>query len=77
MPTLSSACDFMMALANPSRAPNLKSLAQPLQKYYRRTPKFWEAPLAQGYPTFSTGCDFMIGLGKPQLYIKVQVASFS
>ena len=54
------------ALPNPSCMPNVKTLAQPLQKYYRGTPKFWGAPLAQG----------MMGMGKPQLHAKFEVAGF-
>ena len=65
------------ALPNTSCMPNVKTLAQPLQKYYRGTPKFWGAPLAQGMPTFSSGCDFMMGLGKLKPYTKFEVHRFS
>jgi len=48
-----------------------------LQKYYRGTPKFGGALLAQGMPTFSSGCDFMMDLGKPKPYTKFEVPRFS
>jgi len=39
-------------LANPSRIPNLKSLASAIAEMLKGNPKFWGAPLAQGHTFF-------------------------
>jgi len=54
-----------------------KSHTKLLQKYYRETATFRQAPLAQGHPNFSSWCDFMTGLSKPKLCTKFEVTSFS
>jgi len=71
-PTFPLGVVLWWALANPSCELNAK-----LQKYYRGTPKFRVALLAQSNPHFSYGCDFMMALGKHKLCTKSEVATVS